>query len=63
MTRYRVAFRNLLSDEVYYLRRIYTDRIEAESAADDYNATTSCWNPVLHWAEPIGDEPSAASNL
>lgn len=63
MTKYRVAYRNPQSGEVHHLRRIYTDRIEAQSAADDYNVTADCWHPVPHWAEPIEEEPSHVSNV
>lgn len=50
---YRVAYLSPLDGKVYYLRKVYPDLISAASAADDYNVTTDCWNPITHWAEPI----------
>jgi hypothetical protein len=56
-TKYRIAYRNLNSSEVYYMRKEFTERNTAESEADNYNAGTSAWNPVLHWVEPVEDNP------
>lgn len=53
---YRIAYRRLIPDgsPIHHMRKIFTDRGSAESAADNYNATASTWNtPVLHWAEPV----------
>jgi hypothetical protein len=60
---YQVAYRSPLDGQVYRLRRKYSDLISAQSAADDYNVTTDCWNPIPHWAEPIEEEPSHVSNV
>jgi hypothetical protein len=58
-TMYQVVYRSPLDGKVYRLRRKYNDLISAQSAADDYNVTTDCWNPITHWIEPV-EEPIEA---